>query len=59
MNPTLPTVGGWLCLWKDNALYQEVTDLLREAYSSTKTCSITWTTYRDGLAAIDYVNCYN
>ncbi|MHC5936251.1 hypothetical protein [Nostoc sp.] len=59
MNPTLPTVNGWLCLWKDNALYQEVTDLLLEGYSSRKTCSVTWTTYRGGLAAIDYVSCYN
>ncbi|MDZ7968506.1 MAG: hypothetical protein RM368_26735 [Nostoc sp. DedSLP03] len=59
MNPALPTVGGWACLWKDNALYKEVTDLLLEAYSSTKTCSITWTTYRGGYADIYYVNCYN
>ncbi|MEH1900996.1 MAG: hypothetical protein V7L04_06175 [Nostoc sp.] len=59
MNPTSPTVAGWLCLWKDNALYQEVTDLLLNAYSSGKTCSITWTTYRGGLAVIDYVHCYN
>ncbi|MHC5727923.1 MAG: hypothetical protein ACYT04_56760 [Nostoc sp.] len=59
VNPTLPTVGGWLCLWKDNPLYQEVTDLLREGYSSRKTCSVTWTTYRGGYAAIDYLSCFN
>ncbi|MDM9584243.1 hypothetical protein [Nostoc sp. GT001] len=59
MNPTLPTGGGWLCLWKDNALYQEISDLLRESYSSRKTCAVTWTTYRGGLADIDYVSCYN
>ncbi|MBE9103965.1 hypothetical protein IQ229_03095 [Nostoc cf. edaphicum LEGE 07299] len=59
MNPTSSSAGGWLCLWKDNALYQEVTDLLLESYSSRKTCYVTWTTYRGGLAAIDYVSCYN
>ncbi|WP_414518915.1 hypothetical protein [Nostoc sp. PCC 9305] len=59
MNPTLPTVGGWVCLWKDNPLYQEITDILREGYSSRKTCAVTWTTYRGGYAAIDWVSCYN
>ncbi|MCC5606816.1 hypothetical protein LC612_08460 [Nostoc sp. CHAB 5834] len=59
MNPTLPTVGGWICLWKDNALYQEITDTLLEGYSSRKTCAVTWTTYRGGYAAIDWVSCYN
>ncbi|MBN3947778.1 MAG: hypothetical protein V7K14_24230 [Nostoc sp.] len=59
MNPTLPTVGGWACLWKNSALYQEISDLLREGYSANKTCSVTWTTYRGGLAAIDLAACYN
>ncbi len=58
MNPTLPTAGGWLCLWKDNALYQEVTNLLLEGYSSRKTCLVNWSTYRGGYAAIDYISCY-
>ncbi|MHC5719258.1 MAG: hypothetical protein ACYTX0_46190, partial [Nostoc sp.] len=38
MNPTLPTVDGSICLWKDNTLYQEGTNLLLEAYSARKTC---------------------
>ncbi|MEH2273757.1 MAG: hypothetical protein V7K40_02790 [Nostoc sp.] len=59
MNPGLPTVEATICLWKDNALYKEVTDLLLEGYSSRKTCLVSWTTYREGLAAIDYVTCYN
>ncbi|MCC5627569.1 hypothetical protein [Nostoc sphaeroides] len=59
MNPTLPTVGGWLCLWKDNPLYEEITDILREGYSARKTCAVTWTAYRGGLADIDWVSCYN
>ncbi|MBC6430611.1 hypothetical protein FM036_07120 [Nostoc sp. HG1] len=59
MNPTLPSVGSWVCLWKDNGLYQEVTNLLLEGYSAKKTCTVIWTTYRGGLAAIDYVSCYN
>ncbi|MBD2447523.1 hypothetical protein H6G76_10130 [Nostoc sp. FACHB-152] len=59
LNPTLPTPGGWLCLWKDNSLYKEITDLLLEGYSAQKTCSVTWTTYRGGYAAIDYMSCFN
>ena len=59
MNPTSPTVSGWICLWKDNPLYQEITDILLEGYSSRKTCLVGWTTYRGGLAVIDIVSCYN
>ncbi|MEH2241210.1 hypothetical protein [Nostoc sp.] len=62
MNPTSPTVNGWVCLWKDNASYKEITDLLLEAYSSRKTCSITYSYSKPSitsLAVIDYVHCYN
>ncbi|MEH2061833.1 MAG: hypothetical protein V7K50_06085 [Nostoc sp.] len=59
INPTLPTAGGWICLWKDNPLYQEITNLLLEGYSAKKTCTVSWTTYRGTYAAIDWVSCFN
>lgn len=59
LNPTAPVAAGWLCLWKDNPLYQETTDILREAYSARKTCAVSWTTYREGTATIENINCYN
>lgn len=59
MNPTLPTVDGWACLWKDSPLYQEISDLYREGYSARKTCTVHWSTYRGGFAEIDGVSCYN
>jgi hypothetical protein len=38
--PAMPNT--WACLWKNNPLYTEITDLLRDAYVTNKTCSITW-----------------
>jgi len=59
LNPTAPVAAGWLCLWKDNPLYQETTDILREAYSAGKTCSVVWFTYRGGTATIESLECFN
>lgn len=39
--PPLPGTG-WACLWKDNELYEEITDLLLNAYITRKRCNYTW-----------------
>lgn len=57
MNPALPG-SGWACLWKNNFLYPEITDLLRDAFISEKTCSVNWITAdARGDALIAIVEC--
>jgi hypothetical protein len=40
-SPPLPGTG-WACVWKDNELYEEITDLLLDAYLTRKRCNYTW-----------------
>ena len=49
-NPAGP-VTGWFCLYKDNALYEEINVLLREAYIFSKSCTLEWDT-TDPLGAL-------
>nr|VFJ89264.1 MAG: hypothetical protein BECKLFY1418B_GA0070995_101430 [Candidatus Kentron sp. LFY] len=41
MVPNLPGAG-WACLWQNNPLYIEITDLLLEGFSTGRTCSVRW-----------------
>nr|VFK54764.1 MAG: hypothetical protein BECKTUN1418F_GA0071002_105414 [Candidatus Kentron sp. TUN]VFK59618.1 MAG: hypothetical protein BECKTUN1418E_GA0071001_105414 [Candidatus Kentron sp. TUN] len=41
MIPGLPGTG-WACLWKNNGLYTEITDMLLEGFSTSRNCTITW-----------------
>jgi hypothetical protein len=59
MNPVLPTNGGWACLYKNNYLYREITDLFLEAYKEQKTCQVNWSSGdSSGHGIIDWVSCY-
>jgi hypothetical protein len=41
MNPALP--GIWVCLFKSNPLYKELTALLLAGHAADKTCKVGWT----------------
>lgn len=41
MSPSLPETG-WACLWKNNGLYTEITDLLLEGFSKGRNCTVEW-----------------
>ena len=43
----------YLCLYKSNALYKEITALLLAGHLSAKTCTVSWTT-----AGINWAECY-
>ena len=59
MNPVPQTNGGWVCLYKNNYLYREITELLQEAYKEQKTCQVNWSSLdASGLGIIDWVSCY-
>ena len=32
---------GWFCLW-DTHLYKEITDILRDAYTNSRACTLYW-----------------
>lgn len=58
LNPLSALPGdGWLCIWKDMALYEETNKLLLEAYLNRKTCAINWTAYRGGYPTLNYISC--
>ncbi len=40
MTPALPNT--WACLWKDNELYTEITQLFLHAMTSRAPCIVTW-----------------
>jgi hypothetical protein len=56
LSPALTTT--WACLYKTNSLYNEITDLLRDAYISKKTCTINWSTTNNTWAVIEWVSCF-
>jgi len=43
----------YLCLYKSNSLYKELTALLLAGHLSAKTCTVSWTT-----AGINWAECY-
>lgn len=56
MSPSIST--SWACVWKDNYLYQETTDLLRDASADVRTCTIFWSaTDSSGYAIIETFSC--
>jgi hypothetical protein len=56
MNPGLPDTG-WACVW-EGRLYREFNDLFREAYSTGKTCTVSWSTNdKDGYHLVDVAQC--
>lgn len=56
--PDLPGGRGWACLQKDNDLYQEITNLLRDALIHRLRCTIGWdTTDPQGHLLIAWVDC--
>jgi hypothetical protein len=57
MNPPLPGTG-WACLWQNNLLYGEITDLLLKGYIYRKSCAVVWNT-TDSDALIDLAECRN
>jgi hypothetical protein len=52
MNPALPAPF-WVCLFKSNPLYKEITALLLAGHASDKTCKVSWT-----AGAIRWAECY-
>src|SRR5690349_20740339 len=57
MTPAGPGTG-WFCLWQNIPLYQEMTDIVRDAYMNAKTCTMEWaTTDRTGNNLINVVSC--
>ena len=42
MTPALPN--NWACLWKTQALYEELTELLLQGFLWRRSCTITWST---------------
>nr|VFJ60007.1 MAG: hypothetical protein BECKFM1743C_GA0114222_102631 [Candidatus Kentron sp. FM]VFJ60058.1 MAG: hypothetical protein BECKFM1743A_GA0114220_102546 [Candidatus Kentron sp. FM]VFK13197.1 MAG: hypothetical protein BECKFM1743B_GA0114221_102691 [Candidatus Kentron sp. FM] len=58
MNPDLSGTG-WACLWQDNSLYTEITDLLLDGFADRKYCSISWGgTDSNGHYLISLAECY-
>ena len=60
LNPPFPnTDRGFVCVFKDNPSYKEISDLLLEGFSSRKTCSVYSFIYRGNIAVIDSASCSN
>lgn len=57
MNPQILYTAGYACVWKDNSLYSEISDVLREAYVAGKTCGISSPGSRAGYLEITYIEC--
>lgn len=58
MSPGLPGTG-WACLWKDNPLYNEISQALLQAIVNNRQCNVNWaTTDSSGHALINMVSCY-
>ncbi len=56
MAPALPAT--WACLWKSNALYQEITELLLQGFLWQRYCTITWSVGDpSGYHLIQWVEC--
>lgn len=50
--PALPTT--WACIYKTNALYEEITELLLQGFLSQRACKIWWNTLDPNALAIIY-----
>lgn len=56
-NPAGPSTG-WFCLYNDNALFEDINTLLREAYLFGKPCTLEWdTTDQNGALVLTLVGC--
>jgi hypothetical protein len=56
MDPALPG-SGLACVW-DGRLFKEINDLVREAFFTGKTCTLTLsTTDKDGNHLLDIIQC--
>ena len=56
MVPALPNT--WACLWKSNALYQELTELLLQGFLWQKSCTIAWSALDpNGYLLIEWAEC--
>jgi hypothetical protein len=56
----IPAVAGqpWMCLYKDNYLYKEITSTLMAAYLADRPCTITWNTLdANGFKKIAWITC--
>lgn len=55
--PSIPGTG-WACVWKDNALYKEITAALLAARNVETQCDVGWdATDSEGHKIIVYVSC--
>jgi hypothetical protein len=57
-SPALPTAG-FACLFKNNPLYQETTELLLDAWENKRKCNFYWnSTDPTGHAILEIVECF-
>jgi hypothetical protein len=55
--PASPTGGGWICLWKDNPLYEVTDKFISDAYFNRKTCDFDWFRIRAGTPDLEIITC--
>jgi hypothetical protein len=58
MNPPLPGIGGWACVFTaNNNLFDQLNDLFRDAYLSAKDCVVNVETSDVNLSSINWAQC--
>jgi hypothetical protein len=57
MNPPLPGLGGWSCVYSDNLLFDQLNDLLRDGYLWSKDCLVNFDPSNVQLNPINWAQC--